>query len=52
MVESIIGVVAQILMLDHFIKHNLDLSLRGSVSLAEIELKLLSVLKLVVFHVA
>ena len=39
-------------MLDHFIKHNFDLTLGGSVSLAEIELKMLSVLKLVVFHVA
>ena len=39
LVESIFGVGAQILVLDHFIKNDLDLELGGSISIAEIHLK-------------
>ena len=39
LVESIFGVGAQILVLDHFIKNDLDLELGGSISIAEIHLR-------------
>lgn len=39
LVESIFGVGGQILVLDHFIKNDLDLELGGSISIAEIHLK-------------
>ena len=39
LIESIFGVGGQILVLDHFIKNDLDLELGGSISIAEIHLK-------------